>query len=358
MIREVRKANQLSPQNPATASVARSQSAQIQAAFASKHLPLLVCGVAGVAGYNAFHYFRQRYGEQVIGQRTVRNWPLQGEGIFGCDVEDHFEFNRLLKEHNIRTIFNCGGSCALKSCELDPQMAHRLNVERVQNLLESIKGTNIRLVHLSIDLVYSGVGSGEYRETDPTDPVTVYGRTMVSAEQLVINQRPESVILRISLPMGVSFNGHAGAIDWIQSRFAKNKPATLYYDEVRTPTYVDCLNEVMEEVVVRQLTGLYHAGGPQKLSLYQIAQIVNRVGGYDPRLLIGCPRLDAGPIPPRAGNVTMNSEKLADAFGRNPFCQWPLHKENLPNSRQWHFNRENLIGNAELLAAQLYRRPC
>ena len=36
--------------------------------------------------------------------------------------------------------------------------------------------------------------------------------------------------------------GHAGAIDWIQSRFKKGRPATLYFDEVRTPTYTDCLN--------------------------------------------------------------------------------------------------------------------
>ena len=70
---------------------------------------------------------------------------------------------------------------------------------------------------------------------DPTDPVTVYGKTMVSAEQLLADWMPEACTLRISLPMGVSFNGHAGAIDWIQSRFKKGRPATLYFDEVRTP---------------------------------------------------------------------------------------------------------------------------
>jgi dTDP-4-dehydrorhamnose reductase len=60
--------------------------------------------------------------------------------------------------------------------------------------------------------------------------------------------------------MGVSFNGHAGAIDWIQSRFKKNRPATLYYDEVRTPTYVECSNEVVEEACSADFTGVFHAG--------------------------------------------------------------------------------------------------
>ena len=144
-------------------------------------------------------------------------------------------------------------------------------------------------------------------ETDPPDPVTVYGKTMVEAEQLILERRPDACIGRISLPMGVSFNGHAGAIDWIQNRFKQGKPATLYYDEIRTPTYVECLNEVVEALLENDCRGLLHLGGPRRLSLNEIAQIVNRVGGYDPNLLRGCYRIEAGPIPPRAGNVAMQS---------------------------------------------------
>ncbi len=325
--------------------------------FARQHLPMLVSGIAGVAGYNAFFYFREKFGDQVIGQRTVRNWPLQGDGIVGCDIENESEFKQLLETYGIRTILNCGGSCALKACELDPRMADRVNVVRVQKLLDAIRGTDIRLIHLSIDLVYSGKGDGGYVETDPTDPVTVYGKTMVRAEDLVLELQPDSCVLRISLPMGISFNGHAGAIDWIQHRFAKNKPATLYFDEVRTPTYVECLNELMQEVLVRKLSGLYHAGGPERLSLYQIAQVVNRVGGYDPKLLQGCPRIDAGPIPPRAGNVTMDSRKLSKSLGRDPFFRWPLLETHLPDSIRWHFDRAPIRGSAELIHSHLYQRP-
>jgi dTDP-4-dehydrorhamnose reductase len=325
--------------------------------FREADLPLLITGVAGVPGYNAFFHFRKKYGDRVVGQRIVKNWQLQSEGIVPCDVEDTAEFSRLLRHFKIKTILNCGGSCALKSCELDPAMAERVNIFTVQKILEAIEDTDIHLVHLSIDLVYSGLGTGGYVETDPTDPVTVYGQTMVVAENAVMQQRPSACILRISLPMGISFNGHAGAIDWIQNRFAKNRPATLYIDEIRTPTYVECMNEVFEEVIARRLSGLFHAGGSQKLSLFQIAQIVNRVGGYDPCLLKGCPRIEAGPIPPRAGNVTMNSQKLIGALGRDPFVAWPLKKEHLPDHPEWHFGRTGFAGSKALLVSHLYDRP-
>jgi dTDP-4-dehydrorhamnose reductase len=187
--------------------------------------------------------------------------------------------------------------------------------------------------------------------------VTVYGKTMVAAEQLLVDWMPDACTLRISLPMGISFNGHAGAIDWIQSRFKKGRPATLYFDEVRTPAYTDCLNRLYERVLASDLGGIYHAGGPRALSLYQIAQIVNRVGGYDPKLLMGCPRIDAGPLPPRAGDVTMNSTALSEALDDNALDAWPYDEAFVPTHRDWHHERNGAPGSRDLLARILYRNP-
>lgn len=321
-------------------------------------LPLLITGIAGVAGYNAFAYFRSRYPGQVVGIRQADNFRLAGEGIVACNAEDHDGLKRLFDEHQFASVLDCAGNCALRACELDPELAWRINVEGVRNLLAVIGSSDVRLVHLSVDLVFSGTANGGHLEHDPTDPVTVYGKTMVAAEDFLLSEAPQACILRISLPMGISFNGHAGAIDWIQSRFKKSKPATLYFDEIRTPTYTDCLNELYEAVLSRSLSGLYHAGAPRRMSLYEIAQVINRVGGYAPEHLMGCPRHAAGPIPPRAGDVSMDSSKLAAALGYRPFDPWPLDKTFVPTHREWHFERRpGERGSRELLAEILYRNP-
>ncbi len=321
-------------------------------------LPLLITGIAGVAGFNAFHYFRARYPGQVFGIRQRDNWRLDGEGVAACDAEDFDGLRRLFDEHRFGSVLNCAGNCALKSCELDPTMAWRINVDGVRNLLRVIGQESTRVVHLSIDLVFSGTGTGDHVEHHPTDPVTVYGETMVAAEQLLLDQSPKACLLRISLPMGISFNGHAGAIDWIQSRFKNNRPATLYFDEIRTPTYTDCLNELCETMLANSLVGLFHAGGPRRLSLYQIAQIVNRIGGYDPKLLMGIPRVEAGPMPPRAGNVSLDSSKLAVALGHQPFDPWPSSPHLMPSDDTWHFDRPgNEPASPEYLRDVLYCNP-
>jgi dTDP-4-dehydrorhamnose reductase len=118
------------------------------------------------------------------------------------------------------------------------------------------------------------------------------------------------------------------------------------------------LNRVFEHFLATDDAGLYHLGGPRALTLYQIAQIVNRVGGYDPHLLKGCPRRDAGPMPPRAGNVSMNSAKLIAALGYNPFQPWPVGDQLVPSDRRWHFHRPvEEPCSLDWLAARLYRYP-
>jgi dTDP-4-dehydrorhamnose reductase len=324
----------------------------------TSRLPLLITGVSGVAGWNAFPYFLQRCPGKVVGIRPTATWRLVADGVVALDTEDRAGLRALFERHRFRAVLNCTGNCALKSCELDPAMARRTNVDSAANIAEAARRFDARLVHLSADLVYSGKGAGGYVETDPVDPVTVYGRTMADGEQAVREIDPAAAILRISLPMGPSFNRHAGAIDWIQSRFRHGRPATLYFDEVRSATYSDDLNRVFARFLAVHRAGVFHCGGPRAITLYQIAQVVNRVGGYDPRLLKGCPRIEAGPVPPRAGNVSMDSGKLIAALGGRPFRPWPLGDDLFPTDREWHYRRSaDQPGSPALLAARLYRYP-
>jgi len=323
-----------------------------------EQLPLLVTGITGVSGFNAFHYFRARYPGQVIGTRPRQTWQLRGDGVVVLDAEDSDGMCALFDEYGFQSILNCVGNCALKSCELDPAMARTVNVDSARIIADNVRRHGCRLAHLSSDLVFSGNRDGDYRETDPTDPVTVYGKTMVEGEHLLLDRVPEAAVLRISLPMGRSFSRHAGAIDWIQSRFRKHRPATLYFDEVRSCTYCDDLNEVFEWFLDRHESGIFHLGGPRPITLYEIGQVVNRIGGYDPHLLKGCPRKDAGPMPPRAGNVSMCGDKLSAVMGRKPFREWPLGDDLRPTHRLWHSHRPHgEHGSVQRIAERLYHYP-
>ena len=114
----------------------------------------------------------------------------------------------------------------------------------------------------------------------------------------------------------------------------------------------------MELTLGNTIKGIYHLGSHRHLSLYQIGQIVNKVGGYIPELLRGCMRKEAGSMPPRAGNVTMSNQKLIQALGVDLFRKWPYLEDHVPDGRDWHYDRpDHMVFHPEQIHKCLYRIP-
>ena len=287
-------------------------------------LPLLITGLAGVPGFNAWHYFRQKYPGQVIGIRQADNDKINGPDVVPCNAEDHDGLARLFDQYEFRAVLDCAGNCALKQCEVAPEIAWRINVEGLQNLVAQTAPRGLRLVHLSCDLVFSGekigdgVECGGYVEDDPTDPVTMYGKNDGRWRAALARGRPDGGHLANLAADGRERQRPCGC-DRLDHVALQKEPSgrRCTIDEIRSsPTYTDyCMNRLYETMLGNDLSGIFHAGGPRRLTLYQIAQVINRVGGYNPDCVFGVPRSTAAPIPPRAGNVCMNSEKLVNALG-------------------------------------------
>ena len=338
-------------------------------------LPLLVLGLPGIPGFNAFFYFQKLFPGQVIGMVPpnalklldlceANQSPSAIPGLIPADPENPQDLADLFEKYRFRSVIDASGWCALKPCELNPEMGRRLNVEIGFNVMQECKKIGARLIRLSTDLVFDGnsyerdgkIQLGFYREDHPVSPVTMYGKLMAEAEEKILSHYPEAAILRIALPMGPSLNGHAGAIDWIESRFAKNRPATLYFDEVRSNLYVQDLNKVLVHLLSPDLfeqRGIFHIGGPRPGTLFQIAQSINKLGNYPPELLQGCLRAAAGPMPPRAGDVSMNTEKVQALIPANTLRPWPLHPDHISQGLNWHAEREGLFPD-QAIAHELY----
>jgi dTDP-4-dehydrorhamnose reductase len=302
--------------------------------------PILVTGLAGVPGFAHFNFFRSNH-IPVVGVRPKRKWNMNLPGAEGADVEDLVDaLPELYRRHGFCAVVDASGNCALKNCEHNYDMAWNLNGLQGLIIADFCATHSIPLIRFSTDHVYSGSDPLKvHLEEDLPDYVTKYGKSMAQAEQEILQCNPYTVILRIALPMSYSWGGHAGAVDWIENRFKKNNKATLYYDEIRNSAYSRDICNVTLEILNKGMIpgGIYHCGGPRALSLYEIAQVINLCGAYDPELLVGCPRLEAGPFPPRAGNLQMDSSKLWNALGSNRFLRaWPEREDLVPTDVQWH----------------------
>jgi dTDP-4-dehydrorhamnose reductase len=80
-------------------------------------------------------------------------------------------------------VINCGAFTQVDRCETEADLAHLINATAVGWLAEACEAQGAMLIQISTDYVFDGTGTRPYREDDPTNPVSVYGRTKLEGER-------------------------------------------------------------------------------------------------------------------------------------------------------------------------------
>ncbi len=79
-------------------------------------------------------------------------------------------------------VINCGAFTQVDRCETEVELACLINATAVGWLAEACEDQKAMLIQVSTDYVFDGTGTRPYREDDPTNPVSVYGRTKLEGE--------------------------------------------------------------------------------------------------------------------------------------------------------------------------------
>ena len=95
-------------------------------------------------------------------------------------------------------IINAAAYTAVDKAESEPELADAINAQAPRHLAEAASAIpGCRLLHISTDYVFNGRGSEPYKPADPTDPLSIYGRTKLAGEHAVLGVLAErAVVLR------------------------------------------------------------------------------------------------------------------------------------------------------------------
>ena len=219
---------------------------------------VLITGVAGLIG----HYLIK------TAPRWAPQWDVRGITRQDVDLTDAANLTGIVRSLKPLAIIHCAALSRTKDCEQDPKSARRINVEVTAHLAQLSQ--DIPFLFLSSGEVFDG-RTGWYRETDEPNPINVYGQTKLEAEQAVL-QNPRHTAVRIVLTAGTSETGDRGFVEDMCRTAKAGKDVTLYADEFRCPLPAGVIVRVIWELVDRKQPGLYHLGGSERLSRWEIGQ--------------------------------------------------------------------------------------
>lgn len=275
---------------------------------------LLVTGASGLLGLN-LSLIASRHGNTVTGlvhSRALKNVPFEVHKVNLLDTDSVLD---TIKEYKPEAIIHCAAIANINAAEKNPDQSLRLNGAVPGELASAALSWKVPFLHISTDAVFDGL-KGDYRENDPTNPLSVYARTKLLGEQAVLAANPNAIIAR-TVFYGWSLSGTRSLGEFFYNNLKARNQINGFEDLFFCPLYVETLAEVLLEMVSAKLSGIYHVVGPESLSKFEFGQRLARCFGFDENLISPVRAADIDRGAPRSSNLTLNIDKLQRDLGRS-----------------------------------------
>jgi len=275
---------------------------------------LLVTGASGLLGLNLCCLAVDQ-GLDVTGlvhTRLLKDTPFDVAQVDLLAIDDSFSQIELLQPD---AIIHCAAIANLNVAEAQPELAHQLNAEVPGRMAAAAAIWGIPFVHISTDAVFDG-GKGKYRETDATNPLSVYARTKLAGERGVGDGNPDALIARVVF-FGWSLSGERSLSEFFFNHLGAGKEVKGFVDTFFSPLYVADLASLLLEMLAAKLSGVYHVVSPESLSKYTFGVRIADTFGFDSRLITPVVAKDLDRGAQRSLNLTLNSDKLEKALGHS-----------------------------------------
>ena len=259
------------------------------------------------------------------GQLGTDCMSVFGEKALGVDlpeidISDRFQCLEKLDEVSPSVIVNCAAYTAVDACETDPA-CWSVNADGPKHLAEWAAAKGAFLVHVSTDYVFSGDKPlfEACVESDPTNPISEYGKSKLAGEQAVLKSGAQAAILRTAWLYGSTGNNFLKTM----LRLTTENPGKAFKvvnDQFGSPTCSYTLARQIQSVVDCRETGVFHATSEGYCTWYDLAcAFLDRLGIEHHFVPCGT---DEFPTPTkRPANSILANVRLKE-LGINLFGDW------------------------------------
>jgi dTDP-4-dehydrorhamnose reductase len=230
-------------------------------------MKIFISGASGLVGGNCLKHFTENNMDTV---GTFFSYAVDGLHQFdtlNLDNPNNFD----LINYKPDVIVHCGAMTHVDACETEQEESYQKTVQSTLNLIELANKLNAKLVYLSTDYVFDGK-RGPYFEDDQVNPLSVYAAHKLEAEQAVLKNSKEHLVLRITNVYGNEIrnkNFIARIIEQCQQ--GKKLTLNLPYDQYATPVNAYDVARAMRLLLLDQKSGIYHIAGTDWMNRVDLA---------------------------------------------------------------------------------------
>lgn len=173
-------------------------------------------------------------------------------------------------------VINCAAATNVDGCESDEDFAFKVNSLGPRNLAMICDEMGAKLVQVSTDYVFSGVGEKPLTEYDLIAPYSVYGKTKLLGENYVREFCSKYYIVRTAWLYG--YVGHNFV--YTMRRLGKEKECiNVVNDQIGNPTHANDLAYHILKLIETDEYGIYHCTGKGECSWYDFAKMIIELSG-------------------------------------------------------------------------------
>ncbi|MGE3354861.1 MAG: NAD(P)-dependent oxidoreductase, partial [Planctomycetota bacterium] len=173
-------------------------------------------------------------GRAVLAEAARRGKTTCATDIPALCVEDLGSVRRWIDEQQPKFVLHGGAWTDVDGCEREPHKAVHVNGTGTAHVADVCAERGIGLIYISTDFVFDGRQDRPYREDDPPNPISAYGRSKLLGEQaLLAHARRDFYVMRTSWVFGPGGKNFPAAI---LGRARSGGPLKVVTDQVGRPT--------------------------------------------------------------------------------------------------------------------------
>lgn len=212
-------------------------------------------------------------GKSII-DRAPKNWELIALRSDELDITKPGQIDKQFDMHKPDVVINTAAYTAVDHAESDEIKAREINGRALKYLTAKCVELDAFLVHISTDYVFDGRASLPYRETDPINPLNIYGKTKAEGEQVVMRSGARYMIIRTSWVFSEYGNNFLKSMMRLGS---ERDNLNVVSDQMGAPTYAGDIATVIIELLGRKTkptNEIYHYCGDQITSWADFAKFI------------------------------------------------------------------------------------